>query len=190
MGRDRGSEADRAREAAETAGGARAEPQGPESTTGEGSDVARPGSQQGTRILVAMQQGASLLGNGRHALPGSGGFRALLQSAAEARQPPGCKTRPALSTLSPTPTPRLSFLRVRSELLGVPPTHGPRWVPCQRRHPAGLGRGRAVRNSAYRRHPVLVRLEPCPFACRRALKQLLDSSCQGFSEDCPYLPGR
>lgn len=166
MSRDRGSEADRAGEAAETAGGARAELQGPESMTGEGSDVARPGSQLGTRIHVAMQQGASLLGNGRHALSGSGGFQALLLSAGEAQQPPGWRTRPALSTVSPAPTPRLSFLWVLSELFGIPPTHGPRWVPCQRRHPAGLGRGRAVRNSAYRRHPVLVRLERCPFACR------------------------
>lgn len=56
---DRGSGADAGGVKAATAGGAKAEPRGPASTTGEGSNVARPGSRLGTRILVAMQQGAS-----------------------------------------------------------------------------------------------------------------------------------
>lgn len=56
---ERGSGADQGGVEAATAGGAKAEPQGPASATGEGSNVALPGSRLGTRILVAMQQGAS-----------------------------------------------------------------------------------------------------------------------------------
>lgn len=87
--RDPGSGAGRAGEGAARAGGARAEPRGQASTTGEGSDVARRERQLGTGILVAMQQGASLLGNRRHAFPGSRGFRELLGSPAEARRRSG-----------------------------------------------------------------------------------------------------